>query len=56
LNELQLQKLLEKGVVFVQIVKCRGIFGTNAVDFLRGSKQLFKNYVDDIREAIIFAK
>lgn len=40
----------------MQIIKCRGLFGTNAFDFLRGSKKLFNNYVDDIRFTINFAK
>jgi hypothetical protein len=38
LDEILVQKMVEKGVVFVQIVQCRGIFSTTAIDLLKGTK------------------
>lgn len=41
LDEKIVLKLLEKGVVFVQITNCRGIFGSNMIELMRGSKENF---------------
>ena len=42
--------------MIVQIVKCRGIFGSTMLQLLRGSKQFYNNYIDDIYQTIIFIR
>lgn len=48
LDEIVAKKMLEKGVIFVEIIKCRGTFNTNMVDLIRGSRSLYNNYIEDI--------
>lgn len=49
-------KVLEKGVMIIQIVKCRGIFGSTMIELLRGSKQFYNNYIEDIYHTIVFIR
>lgn len=52
LDEKVTLKLLEKGVVFAQITNCRGIFGSNMIELMRGSKDNFEAYIEDILETV----
>jgi len=56
LDEIVVKKLLEKGVILMQIIKCRGIFGTNMIDLIKGSRSLYNNYIEDLTDTIIFIK
>lgn len=50
------KSLFKKGALFIQIIKCRGTFGTTMIDLIRGSKTFYNHYLEDILDTILFAK